>query len=432
MPPPGCQSSTDLQGVALSVRSTPMGLVVNDWTARAILLIDPMGFVQSFAYDLPALPGTAQRDELEGRFLFYTAQGRWSHGEVGSCASCHPDGLSDNVTWMFGAGPRQTPPLDGTFAKGDAGDHRVQNWTGNFDEIYDVEGVVRNVLGGNGALVYPDAGFPGVDGGESLISLSRGITLDGVVTRNDNLSGSTRTVDTELSSVHDWGVIETFIKSVHTNNAPTVLQAAGHNPANGRTLFASGGCYACHAGPKWTSSYVPYTPSPAKNGSLVGDNGLPALPTGLRLELRDGGTLLPFNRDLYKIATEQLPNPDGGAAIAVGPERITCVLRDVGTYDPSSPLEHKPDGTRSQGALGFNVPSLLGLATSAPYFHDGSAKTLTDVLSPVRYPAHLRAGNPNFNPSAPDVSDLADFLLSIDESTMPFAVQPAFDLCAGY
>jgi hypothetical protein len=434
MPPPGCQGSTDLQGVAISVRSTPMGLFVNDWTARAFLWMDPMGMVQSFPYDpMGALPGTAQRDELEGRFLFYTAQGRWSRGEAGSCASCHPDGLSDNVTWMFGSGPRQTPPLDGTFAKTNTADHRVQNWTGNLDEIYDVENVVRNVLGGNGALVYVDGGVQPLDGGsESLISLSHGITLDGVVTRNDNLSGSTRTVDTELSSVHDWSVIETFIQSVHTNNAPTVLQAAGHNPARGRSLFGQAGCFACHAGPKWTISYVPYTPSPAKNGSLVGDNGLPASPTGLRLDLRTGGTV-PSNHDTFKVAVEMVPNPAGGAPIAVGPERITCVLRDVGTYDASSPLEHKPDGTRSQGALGFNVPSLLGLATSAPYFHDGSAKTLTEALSAPRYQAHLQAGNTGYVPtSAQDVSDLADFLLSIDESTMPFVVQNGTDVCGGY
>ena len=32
----GCASSFELQGVPLSVRSTPLGLYVNDWTAREL------------------------------------------------------------------------------------------------------------------------------------------------------------------------------------------------------------------------------------------------------------------------------------------------------------------------------------------------------------------------------------------------------------
>jgi hypothetical protein len=179
-------------------------------------------------------------------------------------------------------------------------------------------------------------------------------------------------------------------------------------------------------------SYVPYTPSPAKNGSLVGDNGLPAAPTGLRTQLRDGGQLLPFNRDTFKVAIEIVPNPDGGAALTVGPERITCVLRDVGTFDRTDPLEHKSDGTRAQGELGFNPPSLLGLGRSAPYLHHGAAPTLEDLLTNPRFEAHLVAGMPSYMPSPSDVSDLVAFLLSIDETTLPFPANAAFDLCGGY
>src|SRR6185295_11167726 len=113
---------------------------------------------------------------------FFTGTDRWSFRDVASCGSCHPDGLSDNVTWVFSAGPRQTPSLDGTFAKGNGADHRAQNWTANADEIYDVEGVTRNVLGGRGALVYPM---------EIPISLANGVSVDGgPPTRNDGLSGS--------------------------------------------------------------------------------------------------------------------------------------------------------------------------------------------------------------------------------------------------
>jgi cytochrome c peroxidase len=421
-PDAGPDGGSGPMGVPLSVSAFGDSFAVNDWTSRALLGVAP-GVQFNQPYGPTVAPGSSEERQLIARRLFYTAVDRWSRNEVGSCASCHPDGLSDNVTWMFSAGPRQTPALDGTFASADPSDHRVQNWTGNFDEVYDVEGVVRNVLGGIGALVI---GTP--DGGpDNVISLSHGIALDGVTTRNDNLSGSTHTVDTEVSTLHDWGLIEKFIQGIATNAAP-VYGASASDIGAGRALFQLGGCHTCHGGPKWTVSHVPYAPSPVKNGSLVGDNGLPAAPTGLRVELRDGGTL-PLNHDIYKVAVETVPNPDGGPMLSVGPERITCVLRDVGTYDPMSPLEHKSDGTPSQGALGFNPPSLLGVGTSAPYFHDGSAKTLADVLAQQK---HLQAGTQTFSLSPAQVAQLAAFLASIDEGTMPIAVPPFADVCGGY
>jgi len=45
-----------------------------------------------------------------------------------------------------------------------------------------------------------------------------------------------------------------------------------------------------------------------------------------------------------------------------------------------NPVEIKANGDAPLGSFGFNVPSLLGVAYTAPYFHDGSAATLTDVF----------------------------------------------------
>ena len=56
-------------------------------------------------YAVPPVPGSAPFKELMGKRFFFTGLGRWSAREVGSCGSCHPDGLSDNVTWIFGAHP---------------------------------------------------------------------------------------------------------------------------------------------------------------------------------------------------------------------------------------------------------------------------------------------------------------------------------------
>ena len=51
-------------------------------------------------------------DVAYGRILFHDANDhRISSGATVSCASCHPDGRTDNMTWKFNFGPRNTPQL---------------------------------------------------------------------------------------------------------------------------------------------------------------------------------------------------------------------------------------------------------------------------------------------------------------------------------
>jgi hypothetical protein len=88
--------------------------------------------------------------------------------------------------------------------------------------------------------------------------------------------------------------------------------------------------------------------------------------------------------------------------------------------------------------MGFNPPSLLGLATSAPYLHHGEARTLGDLFQP-KYAMHYQAGNPAFLAGGgqgpgeqQQLIDLVLFLKSIDESTPTFSVPQVHDLCGGY
>jgi cytochrome c peroxidase len=207
--------------------------------------------------------------------------------------------------------------------------------------------------------------------------------------------------------------------------------------SRGRQLFANGGCAACHGGPLWTVSRIPYVPSFAKNGSAVGDDGVPSAPSGLRLEQRNAMPLWnpSLNTDTLKVAPEQVMI-DGGA-VTIGPERITCVLRNVGTFDRQDPLEVKSTGQPAQGELGFNPPSLFGLSTSAPYLHHGKAKTLEELFS-APFAAHHQAAAAGFltegdgGVNAGEVSDLVAFLESIDEGTLPFAIPFGTDVCGAY
>jgi hypothetical protein len=87
---------------------------------------------------------------------------------------------------------------------------------------------------------------------------------------------------------------------------------------------------------------------------------------------------------------------------------INSVLHDVGT-----------DSERDlRGKGGFDVPSLLGVGLTEPYFHDGSALSLEELLG---------AGHPAPPDNLPvlDVAQIAElvrFLRSIGPGSEPIAV----------
>ncbi|WP_437937554.1 cytochrome C peroxidase [Sorangium sp. So ce341] len=64
------------------------------------------------------LPRASRLDEqrAEGQRLFHAAGGRRIAFDGRACASCHPDGRDDALTWSTPEGPRQTPMLMGRLA----------------------------------------------------------------------------------------------------------------------------------------------------------------------------------------------------------------------------------------------------------------------------------------------------------------------------
>jgi hypothetical protein len=107
------------------------------------------------------------------------------------------------------------------------------------------------------------------------------------------------------------------------------------------------------------------------------------------------------------------------------------ILDDVGTFVgpkvlPAGQLEirgaaavagQSTQGFGAFGAAGFNSPSLLGLSMSAPYFHDGSAQTLEQVMAKHT----LVKGGPAITAvlTAQQAKDVLDFIRSIDDATQP-------------
>ncbi len=310
------------------------------------------------------------------------------------------------MTWIFGTGPRQTVSMDGTFSKGPgAQKQRILNATAIFDELHDFEGNTRGTSGGLGALTTGDC--------TALASEVRQVLPGGV-------AAPAKALETTAGSCRasDWDDIGAWVKTIRP---PKGLQRLNPDQVtHGRQIFtdegtgvSSGNCTKCHAGPGWTVSRRFYTPS-ADNATTLANLDFSA------------GSPWPalWNQQTKAIQTEQ---PSG-----VGPAHVSCVLRNLATvsaansFGPTA-LEKKPDGSPAQGANGYNVPSLYGLALNAPYLHSGVATTLRDLLD--SFPGHLTAGNDNFAPTGDEKDALVAFLLTIDAATAEVPVTSGFDKC---
>ncbi|MEZ4410463.1 MAG: hypothetical protein R3A52_28885, partial [Polyangiales bacterium] len=359
-------------------------------------------------------PTGAANDVNIGRRFFVTGLGRWSNAGQGwgSCEGCHPDGLSDNVTWFFAAGPRQTTSLDGTYDRG-AMNQRVLNWTAVFDEVHDFELNTRGVSGGVGAIVHRNndgATPPAVSNADRIVFDGTAPTPPQVATPTPNagLNGSTRQLMpdgsiTPRSTLADWSEIDAYVRTVRPPRAVTGLDAA--DVTAGRMLFESRNCGACHgsrAGSNlWTISRRFYDPGEMNNNPMTGRLRT-ATYTGFTGAFAALNPPSAAGTASFRISAADAMAADSG-------DQINCVLRAVGTFPAmldGTQTGVAPSGVRvrevranmtaaAQGRTGFNVPSLVGMSAGAPYFHAGNARTLEESLADT-FRAHHQAYAANF------------------------------------
>jgi YVTN family beta-propeller protein len=404
----GCQNPIGL--VVPVDLSKNKNMYVNCWVSRTTTVVDLVKQVASTKIAATIAPAAgADADINKGRRDYFTARARWSKESWSSCGSCHPDGLSDNMTWSFPSGPRQSTSMDGTFSHG-AGTQkqRILNWTGIFDEIHDFERNTRTVSGGLGAVVTGDLSSLAA---QTVINLNPDLTDD----KNGlkvNLGIPVKVLQDETPSiVKDFDSIEAFVKTFRPPSAKRFSSAA--SVANGLAVFQAGNCQSCHGGAGWTVSRRFFTPSKQNNIDIAA------------LDVTGAG----FGIQTKMIQAEQ----NGGTGI--GPAQMACVLRKVDTFGALDPadnptLETKQDETGAQGNFsGYNVPSLYGLSVGAPYLHHGQAKTLTELFTDARWGKHLTAGNANFTLSGTDKVNLENFLFSIDAKTPEIALPAQADKC---
>lgn len=227
-----------------------------------------------------------------GQRLFYTANSAAFPVTTNfwvACASCHIEGGSDAVTWLFGVGPRDTPtnaggPINTGFLLRQALLDSVEQ----YDIIFRVE-----------------------QGGSYM---------------HDNPAHQP-----------DLQALAAFVnRAIPFPQNPYLAPDGKLTPSQerGRGTFKSL-CESCHPGAYYTDSAL----------------GNPALDFGEPVVLHDIGTCVTTG-----------PFPDRAAETIEGELRSACE---------------------------FDTPTLRGIFASAPYLHDGSARTLRDVVDRLSYSANL-------------------------------------------
>jgi YVTN family beta-propeller protein len=374
----------------IPVGKNPRGIVINSTDTRAYVmnLISRDVSVVDIADGSPTKhtelariasaslpdPGTLAAVVLRGHELFVTAlgpagdgnsappAGRMSDTGWGSCYSCHPSGLTDGVTWMFPDGPRQSISMHSTAEHPQPSTAQL-----NANGAPLLPFFLQRVL--NWSAVRDEVqdfelNIRAVSGGQGLIR-------DGQAVVNLTPTANTgRDADLDAVAAYISFGIRAPISPLRARNVgggqidPDIVP--------GRALFAAANCQMCHGGPNWTRSRVDFMPPPL------------------------------------------------GETITNG--QLVRFLTNVGTFDPGAFNEVRGVGTTivtANGSLGFNIPPLVSVFAGAPYFHNGSAPTLDDVLSNV---THRSAGTGGVDvlASAADRARLIKFLKSIDARTPTF------------
>ena len=221
------------RGIAI----TPDGskLFVNNTLDGTMSVIDTRTLEVTDTIGLTVIPLDAEI--LQGKRIFNSAAAPvLTNDNWIACASCHFDGGMDGQTWEgFPDGPRNTPALFGV------GETLPIHWSGDLDELQDVELTIRNIQFGTGLV-------PG-EAHDSLGPPHAGLSAD-----LDALAAYMDSIEVPLSP--------------YGNNRETVK--------SGEQKFNTLGCQSCHAPPLFTDRQLHEVgtgdPSKEKNSHGRGTN----------------------------------------------------------------------------------------------------------------------------------------------------------------
>jgi uncharacterized protein (TIGR03437 family) len=270
------QIATGKNPRGIIVNSTDTTAYVMNYVSRDVTVINLSGAVEAVASTIRSanLPAAgSQEDKIQvGKELYHTSvgefdggvTGRMSNNGWGSCSSCHPFGLTDNVVWIFPSGPKRTISQHTDFDQTDParGTLRILNWSGERDEEADFELNIRAVSGGQGLIVNAD-----------------GSQDTGVVNLTPTASKGRNQL--KVRGVNAWDALEAYMQFGIRSPISPARGSTDPDIAAGRQLFIQSNCQSCHGGAQWTSGRVRFNPAP--DASLI--SGGQILP-----ELRSVGT----------------------------------------------------------------------------------------------------------------------------------------------
>jgi YVTN family beta-propeller protein len=267
----------------IPVGKNPRGIVINaddsrayvmNYVSRDVTVLDlsasPERALGSFRSSRLPRPGTLADKIQVGKELYNTSvgefdppaagqpaiTGRMSKNGWGACAACLPNGLSDDVVWIFPSGPKRTIPQHTDFDRSDPARQRQRalNWSAERDEEEDFELNIRAVSGGDGLIVLAD-----------------GVTQDPDVFNLRPLASGGRN-QLKVRGVPAWDAIKAFVQfGIRPPISP--VPATEPDVVAGRALFTAANCQQCHGGAQWTSSRINFTPPPDAsqivNGQLI-------------------------------------------------------------------------------------------------------------------------------------------------------------------
>jgi CxxC motif-containing protein (DUF1111 family) len=190
-----------------------------------------------------------------------------------ACASCHPDGTHDGLTWDFtsrGEGLRNTITLEGRGGTAMGFLH----WSANFDEVQDFENDIRNAFGGTGLLADEDW-----------------------AETSDTLGAP------KAGRSADLDALAAYVSSLAST--PRSPWAADATP-EGAALYEAMGCADCHPAPAYTDSSL--------DELRLHDIGTLSSSSGGRL----GGTLLGIDTPTLLGAWATAPYLHDGSAATLG------------------------------------------------------------------------------------------------------------------
>jgi hypothetical protein len=319
---------------------------------------------------------------VAGKQFFYDSRDtRVAFQQYVSCASCHNDGGHDGRVWdftQFGEGLRNTITLRG---RGGVA-HGPLHWTGNFDEVQDFEGQIRNFAGGTGLMA--DSDFHAGTRSQPLGDPKSGLSSD-----LDALAAY-------VSSLSRHG------QSPERNPDGSLTAAA----LSGRTIFQQQNCAQCHSGTRFTDSALGIfhdvgTLKPSSGGRLGGTltgldtptllglfNTAPYLHDGSAASVEEAvsahsGVSL-TSTELIDLAAylRQLDDTDAVAPAAV----ITWATPGAITYGSALSAAQLNATANTAGTFAYNPP--LGSVLNA-----GNGRTLTVIFTPSELVNFSKATN---------------------------------------